>query len=295
MTLFVVPPALQCDSGAGVHDRCRPKRHREQALQKQPCFTMVAGQQCDAALFQKLPLPRRGGKSDKMAGVLTACFEIIQIVANVNDITARQAELGYQPAEDLLFWAAALGTRPMANMGPNACGFETHSRRIDDVGGGNADKRAASAEIVEEIESAGDGLDGKYAAPHPIPNDFEITPAPGFNLLSGCRAAKAGFDYLLHDMEIVADFIGVPVARKAGKTVGFAEGFEEPIFLGRREVQQNAIDVENYRFGHDLSLAPSPGASRSGSGCWLRGPWQSRRADHQASAAFRRHSHRLGQ
>ncbi len=42
---------LQCDSGAGVHDRCRPKRHRQQALQEQPCFAVIAGQQSDALLL----------------------------------------------------------------------------------------------------------------------------------------------------------------------------------------------------------------------------------------------------
>ncbi|MFO1131267.1 MAG: hypothetical protein U1E16_04545 [Hyphomicrobiales bacterium] len=51
-------------------------------------------------------------------------------------------------------------------------------------------------------------------------------------------------------MLVVANAIAVPVARQAGEAVQRLEGAEEGVFLGRRQLQQDAVDVEDDRTIH---------------------------------------------
>ena len=55
-----------------------------------------------------------------------------------------------------------------------------------------------------------------------------------------------GFEDLGNNLHVIADAIAVPVARQAAQLVKLGKGPEKRVLFLRRQIEQDAVDVENH-------------------------------------------------
>ena len=179
-----------------------------------------------------------------MNAICEARLHIIKIVADINNAVLGQAGGGYGAGQNLALVAAAIGSMGVRrNMMPEPRIFKAKLGGGEKICGGDAYLQAA-VKFLQKLQGAGndDGFNRaigqlQFENVQIIGNDW------GVLML---RQAMAREDFR-DDVFVVANGIGIPVARNVFQAIAPFKRNEEGIFLGAREFEKHAIDIKDYR------------------------------------------------